>query len=272
VSDQFAEADLIVRYRDSADKRVGILIENKIGAAFQPRQAERYQQRGEQGKCSKEWDRYFTCLIAPSRYIEQGHGFQKSVSFESVCSWISAPDDARRAFRVGIISTALEQSRRNGPKVVDEAVTEFRRRYYEFLAQEARDLLMNKPKRVYSGETWFVLKHRSLPKGVRIVHKSPMGFVDLAFPNRNAADLGRLASQLEYGMEIRQTGKSAAIRLSVPSIEKFDSFDAQRDSVRAALDAAMRLAVFCVRERESLAALPSNDGSGSPITTVNLAK
>jgi hypothetical protein len=251
VSDLSGEADLIVRYRNGDGERIAVLIEDKIGAAFQPRQAERYAQRGEAG-IPKEWDRFVTCLVAPSNYIEKGHAFQKAVPLESIRTWIAISDNARADFRAGIVATAIDQSVRRGPKFVDETVTEFRMRYYEFLTQEAGELSMNKPGRAGPGETWFFLRHGNLPKGSSIVHKSTLGVVDLAFDRTDVGKMFGVTARLEHGMEIRQTGKSASIRLNVPSIESFESFDAKVGSVRAALTAAMRLAVFANRERPYL--------------------
>ena len=56
VGDQFGEVDLIVLYKqpDGNGRHTAILIENKIGAEFQPNQAQRYRLRGKHGK-GNEW-------------------------------------------------------------------------------------------------------------------------------------------------------------------------------------------------------------------------
>lgn len=251
VSDRRGEADLIVRYRANSSETVGILIEDKIGAAFQPDQAKRYVERGEDGR-PESWDRYVTCLVAPSRYIEQGHSFQRAVSLESLMGWLQAGEPTRQQFRVQILRSAIDQNKRRGPKQVDDAVTRFRVQYYEFLSRQAPQLSMNKPGPSGPQELWFRLKFHGLPKGAYIYHKASMGAVDLTFPGTDVQLLRELEPWLEFGMEIKQTAKSAAIRLSVPSIERFDDFEEEKEHVAIAVNAAMRLAVFGKRERERL--------------------
>jgi hypothetical protein len=250
VTDLWGEADLIARYRTKSGLTVAILIEDKIGAAFQPDQAKRYKDRGDAGQSGarKRWDRYVTCLVAPSKYIEQGHGFQRAVSIEAIRGWLQASDPPRREFRDRILERALDQP----VKRIDSKMSEFRRRYYKLLKEKAPKLSMNEPGLKSGAEPWFQLKYDGLPKGVYILHKAPLGVVDLTLPNTDAAVLHQVAPWLEYGMEIKQTGKSSSIRLSVPAIEKFDDFDSVREQALAAFNAAMRLAMFGGRERERL--------------------
>jgi len=46
-------------------RRIRILIENKLDAAFQPQPAERYRQRGDAYFQNGECDRWVTVLLAP---------------------------------------------------------------------------------------------------------------------------------------------------------------------------------------------------------------
>src|SRR5271165_2380191 len=50
------ETDVLYMFRSDDDGRFAILIENKIDAGAQPKQAERYRQRGEKGKQATDWD------------------------------------------------------------------------------------------------------------------------------------------------------------------------------------------------------------------------
>lgn len=51
--------------RRDRPRRVRILIENKLDAAFQPQQAERYRTRGDAYLQNGECDRWVTVLLAP---------------------------------------------------------------------------------------------------------------------------------------------------------------------------------------------------------------
>lgn len=58
------ETGVLLRVRVCA-ARVGVLIENKVAAAEQHKQAARYHRRGAQGVSDGWFDRYITCMVAP---------------------------------------------------------------------------------------------------------------------------------------------------------------------------------------------------------------
>jgi hypothetical protein len=64
------------------EERWILMIENKIDASFQPDQAKRYTQRGEQHILSG-YTKFFTILIAPAAYLGRDtYGFDLAVSYE----------------------------------------------------------------------------------------------------------------------------------------------------------------------------------------------
>jgi hypothetical protein len=210
VSDQCGEADLIVVYKQLEGKceKIAILIEDKIRAVFQPRQADRYRERGESGN-KVHWDRYWTCLVAPASYIKKAdHGFDAAVSLEQLKEWFAIMDPKRCEFKARVIDQAIKKAERTGVQKVDLAVTTFRERYYavfeEFFADQRKDVHMRSPGPTWSGDTWFEIRSTFLPKGAYINHKSPAGCVDLTFPNTNAALLRIVEPCLEQGMGIEQ--------------------------------------------------------------------
>jgi len=89
VSDTDGESDLLVRVIKDG-QRIGVLIENKIAAPEQDRQAERYHIRGikcrEQGKL----DRYVTVMCAPKRYLDSlsdKSEYHHRFSYEKIAAW-----------------------------------------------------------------------------------------------------------------------------------------------------------------------------------------
>jgi hypothetical protein len=79
------ETDLLVKY--SANNGVlptAILIEDKIRAGFQPDQATRYRERGDEGK-GQEWSQYWTCLVAHPKYSAEEGDFDAVVSPRIFC-------------------------------------------------------------------------------------------------------------------------------------------------------------------------------------------
>jgi len=259
VSDNHGEADLIVIYKEveGSGDRVAILIEDKIRAGFQPRQVDRYRKRGESGKGTK-WDRYWTCLVAPKSYANSkaDHGFDAAVTLEQITEWIAVTEPKRREFKVRAIDQAIKKAESSGVQVVDQEMTAFRKSHYaffeEFFADQREDVQMRLPAGTWRGDSWFEIRSRLLPGGAYINHKSQAGFVDLTFPDTDAALLKPIEPWLEAGMRIEQTGKSAAIRLVVHKIDHFSDFDQERAKVAEALSGVRRLLHFYTRERNRL--------------------
>lgn len=252
VSDRHGEADLILVYRhlNGTAQSVTILIEDKIGAIFQPLQPERYRRR------SLERNNCWTCLVASKKYIQRGHSFDAAVELEQIEQWFTGSDPLRAGFKAKVVKRAIEKSETAAVKVVDEVMTAYRFAHYEFFKEffkdELQDVSMHLQGPTWWGDSWFRIRSRLLPKGAYINHKSAEGSVDLTFPHTNASSLADIRPILESGMKIQQTYKSAAIRLAVPKIEDFSSFEDERTKVAEAFSAVTRLLRFYVRERARL--------------------
>jgi hypothetical protein len=256
------ESDHVVRYRNRAGKRVALLIEDKVGAAFQPSQAERYRIRGARG-VPEAWDSFITCLVAPQRYIEgtEESDWDARLALEDILNldW-GQPDGERATFKRNVLKAAIDKEHHIGPLLVDAAVTDFRQRYFELLQRDFPELRMTPPRPCYAGETWFRLRHPCLPKCVWIHHKTERGFVDLCFPNVKEADLWKFRDHLDEGMAPIQTGRSASLRLIVPKVEDFSDFGSSEPAVREGMAAALRLCDLYAREGGRLSAMLDLDG------------
>jgi hypothetical protein len=255
-SDQHGEADLVVTYRVEGGKKVGLLIEDKIRASFQPNQAGRYDLRRDAGIEAKSWDDCWTCLVAPRSYIERGHGFDAALCLEDIKEWLASDDHERHKFKARIVEQAIDKAAKTGAQIIDAAMTTFRRGYFtalnNFFGNERIKVEMNSPGNSYAGEIWFRLKSALFAKGTYIHHKSDRGFVDLTFPDTDAKALNGCLGSLEPGMEIIQTGKSAAIRLEVPKVENFGDFESQRPTLHTAFTEIARLLAFYQYRRDQI--------------------
>lgn len=77
------ESDLEIRFEDDDGCTVVMLIENKIGAALQPLQAERYRERGDDYVAKGHCARYRTVIVAPAAYFgsaDEDKGFGHRLS------------------------------------------------------------------------------------------------------------------------------------------------------------------------------------------------
>jgi len=250
VSDpKWGESDLLVTYESQPGAVVGLLLENKIDAVCQPEQALRYQKRGEVGVQEGRWMAFRTCIVAPSKYIGTGAGtedYQAMVTYEDLLGFFLGfgESDRRYQYRARLVREAIEQSRRGYTRVPHEDVTQFWRRYWELVRCEFPELSMNAPKDVPFNSDWPRLRARGARGNWQVVHKLRQGYVDLEIPakgERVEEIRERNVSVLDPDMIVEQTGKSASIRVAVPSIDRLGAFDAQIQAVRAGLRAAQRL-------------------------------
>ncbi|MFQ5931532.1 MAG: hypothetical protein ACE5MM_03905 [Nitrospiraceae bacterium] len=255
VSDtSYGESDLIyVVTLVGSDGTVGILIENKIGAVFQPDQAHRYRKRGEKGKKDGWWDRFVTCLVAPSRYLHGKHTeiFDREFPYEPIADWFACRSDDRAKHKEDLLRCAIEQSRTGWQMIPDATVTGFFKSYWKIASAEFPELRMQTPGDLPAKSTWACFNRTGLPKGIVIFHKLEKGFVDLSFSATLSSDLAAAYSEvLEGDMEIHQTNKSSVVRMEVPIVDAYEAFDGQTGNVRTCLEAAKRLLNF-YRENES---------------------
>jgi hypothetical protein len=246
VSDSDGETDLLLRVI-SGDRKIAILIENKIGAPEQERQDERYHIRGARARNDGKCDDYITCICAPSFYLDrlnQHSLYQHQISYVSIREWYSGHRDRRSAWRQRILTEAIVHSRRPYVMVVNSRKTAFHKDYWEYLQRNHPKLLMSEPKNKGKHSQWIILKTRNMPKRVTIDHKNSLGCVDLTFRETNKEDL--LAIKPEWPSEILpvQVGKSTALRMYVPKLDMQGIFGEQIDEFEKIITAVYRLSEF----------------------------
>lgn len=227
------ESDLLVKYGPLGVLPTAILIEDKIRAGFQPKQPERYRERGEHGK-GKEWARYWTCLVGPAKYISEAKGFNASVSIETLLEYFAGRTDDRSQFRARILMRTIKKFEATGVQILDSGMTNFRAMYAaecEKRLDPAR-WIYDKPKDAWWDDTWFAFRSISWPKSIKVRHQARTGFVDLILP---LDDQDVLRKGLEFwrysypdnpgpSMKIIPIGRKknkSAFQIPVPKIVEF---------------------------------------------------
>lgn len=250
------ESDLIVLYtygRESDDTLGALLIEDKINAAYQPHQAERYRYRGQQGVTTGSWDTFQTVLIAPSGYISERHGFDAAVSLEAIMDWICVSDPRRRAFRKARLEAAIAKKNTVGVKIPDETMTAFRQSFFSFLsevnAHHGVGFAPARPEKSvhYYDDNWFELTRSGLPAASEFRYMSRTGIVELGFKNTHLENLRPLMHNLLEGAELKSTGRRkqhTALQVRVEPINDFSSFEEQRPKIERAMNALLRVSRF----------------------------
>lgn len=254
------ESDLEVDFLDSDGKRLRALIENKINAEFQPKQALRYKERGEAYKNNEgdnlfrsSCDEFYTVVIAPEKYLNshsECNEFDFNLAYEKLHGWFgNAPGIGERGiFKQKMIEAAIEQQCQGYQPQFNEVATQNWQLYYQWVQEIAPELGMRNPIQSKTSGTFICVKPpKVFPKGLVIIHKTENRSVDLQFPRKAKTDREweafqeKFSSFLDSRMTIVKAGNSAAIRLSVSDIDITKDFNEQKGFVLEGILAAKEL-------------------------------
>lgn len=246
VSTATGESDLELDLRRGSDT-LKVLVENKVDAALQPHQAERYGERAatyvNQGQVSSA----LTVIVAPAAYFgdtEDCLGSGCRVTYESILAWFEHASalGTRGLCKLALLREAIENGR--WTLVPDKVATEFWRLYWERSSTIAPQLRMADP-RDRPATSWFIyFRPFGLAPGVSLLHKLPYGNVDLQFARMGdgVADIERqYRPYLEPDMRVDRASRSAVVRIAVPKIDMTTPFSTSKAAVEAGIEAAARL-------------------------------
>jgi hypothetical protein len=235
VVDGTGETDLLARF--TVDDKSGVLlIENKIDAAFQPTQPERYKARAT-GMATRGQAAY-CILIAPTKYVEGNAGalhFDACVSYEDVARAIGSQDTERAKHRAALLLRAMQQAKSSYMVIPAAEVTSMWQRIYEIARTEIPLLGMKAPSEK-GGNSWWVIFKGNLPSRITIDWKVKSRFVDLSFWN-GARHKPTSSSDVPPGASFMISGTTTIFRVPVegPSEDWVDLTDAEiRKSLRVA--------------------------------------
>ena len=242
------ESDLVLLLKSPGGERVCILVENKVDAAPQPKQAARYHERGKSGISRGGWDCFTTAIIAPEDYLqsEWAEDYEHRISYQDIRDQIASsglePD--RRHFKVAMVEAAINQSRRGYRPVADPVVTAFYRAFHAFVEDEFAELNMKKPGNVPSKSGWIHYKPQGMDKRFTLRHKLQFGRVDLEM-SRCGHLLEQISSDnralIGTDIQVIKVGKAAALSIAVPEINKTEELGDQIEAARQGAKAAIRL-------------------------------
>ena len=246
------ESDMTVVVK-SGEQKIGLLIEDKIDALAMPEQSARYSLRGQKGIETGEYDRFFVFIIAPKQYLTQNAEAQKyplKIEYERILDYfekLKKQGDSRAAFKIQQIKQAIEKQKKGYQVEEDRAVTEFWGNYSDYQKKHYPGVLL-----VYNGEKkgakskW--PQFNTFIEGLYMYHKTESGYVDLTFDR--CADRILEVEQLlldtvddysQKGYTVNRTGKSAAIRLSVPLLDLHKPFEDQIGEIKLCFEAINKM-------------------------------
>ena len=245
---ELGESDMTVIF-DCGDRKIALLIEDKINAIAMPEQPSRYVLRGNKGISNGEFDAFYVFLVAPKQYLEQNEKakeYPNKVSYEEIREYFEIKGDKRKSFKLALLNFAIEKQKKGYNIIKNSFVTDFWRQYIDYKNQYFPNLNLivnNAIKPTYGIWTYFRTKDGNL-----IYHKSDQGNVDLTY--NGCADKIDLIKQFvvkaigdfyEQGFNVVKTGKSCAIRMRVPIIDFTKSFTEQTIFLRKTFESVEKL-------------------------------
>ena len=242
-SDENGESDIII-ILENDNRKIGLLIEDKINAIAMPKQYERYILRAEKQKHEGLFDNYYIFIIAPKSYIDSNNEAQKydnKISYEEILDYISGD-----VYGESLIKKAIEEKKKGYDVVENKAVTLFWEKYYEMVENRFSDLKLNRYEGARGSDANWPIFFTPIEK-IQIFHKSDRGFVDLTIRSVSqyyfeVYDI--VKNVLKENMTLQKTGKSLAIRIRVPKIDFEKDFKEQEENVIKCLEVVRELQKF----------------------------
>lgn len=234
-ADKDGESDITVII-ESAGKKYGLLVEDKIDAIAMPEQPERYIKRGNKGIENGDYEQFYSFIVCPQKYYDNNDAAKKYpyvVLYEEMQEYWKSQTEPINAIRYQQISQAIEKAKRPPKVEIDENANLFFRKYKDY--QEGNYPALNLTTKRESNGYW---AHYATRFGtVYLLHKIGEGKVDLTF-NKASEHMDKLevvaAWLRKHGFEnvgAVVTGKAGALHVNVPKLnmqipfEENDEYD-----------------------------------------------
>ena len=242
-SDENGESDITI-ILENDNRKIGLLIEDKINAIAMQKQYERYILRAEKQKHEGLFDDYYIFIIAPKSYIDsntEAKKYDNKISYEEILDYISGD-----VYGESLIREAIEKKKKGYEVVENKAVTLFWEKYYEMVENKFSDLKLNKIEGPRGSDANWPIFHTPIKK-IKLLHKADRGYVDLTFRRvsqyySEVYDI--VKNVLKENMKLEQTEKSLAIRIDVPEIDFQKDFKEQEENVIKCLEVVRELQEF----------------------------
>lgn len=229
---QYGESDLLLVAENDSNK-IAMLLENKVDAIAQERQAERYFLRAEKIKQELEISHVAVGIIAPNDYLrnnQEANNYPVRVSYESVAEWFAAKTDTRSKYRAAVIKAAIEKERRGYRPIKNEQVSNFWHDYWEYLKKNVPEAAMKEPGIVPAKSDWPHIKFAWFPKRWKLVHKLSSGVLDLE-TKMTVEEAREFENSAPEDFFVVSTGKSFSIRREVVPLDRNIPLIEQKDAL-----------------------------------------
>lgn len=220
LADADGESDItiILQY---PDKRIALLIEDKIDAQTMPEQSGRYHKRAETAISRGEYDSHYVMLAAPADYHaehfnDENAAYEHRIRYEEMRDYLARQTHAHAAFKTAMLDCALREKKVGYQVQEVKSVTDFWIKLRRFCKTHYPQLDMvgtDAPKGASASWPEF----RTTLGTIKVIYKSQKGYVDLEFPKygeRVADLLSIIEDRMTASMRICKSGKSASVRIT----------------------------------------------------------
>ena len=226
---------------NNGNKKIGVLIEDKIDAQLMPNQLERYEQRREDYLNNNEMNECYIFVIAPKKYLNNLKNTDsdiKKISYEKIREYISGDKYGEL-----LLDSAINKKESGYNPIEDKNVTDFWNHYYDLVESEYKNFKITRNEGPRGRRAcWPIFK--TPYKGVTIVHKSNKGYVDLEISgvSNHYYDIKQeIKEYLSDSIRLEVTGKSLSIRMIVPVIDFRNDFEIEKRKVEIAFSSVNAL-------------------------------
>lgn len=248
--DNDGESDITVIIK-TTEKKIGLLIEDKINAIAMDEQYNRYSLRGKKGIKNGDYDEFFVFIIAPQKYYDsnvEAKKYDYYVSYEECEKYFSKLNTVLGNIWAQQVNQAITKAKKQSNVTFNPGRMEFLRRYIEYQNEHYTGELdiANNPDNAGSGG-W--VHYRVKLNHAYILHKADRGFMDLTFSGaeEKKSSLFELMESKIHQLGFKEvkcfaTGKSMSYRIVVPIIDFDKTFDeCDKEDLNMCFEAAKQL-------------------------------
>ena len=167
--DSRGESNITVIYT-SNNQTKALLIEDKINAAQQPNQYERYLARGRKAMSDGLYESFEVFLVAPESYYAPE--YKNKLTYEEVKAYFEKCNSSRSAYKIALISKALQKKSRSNIIIPSEVVMDFYDGYVRFVHDNHPNLpLISKADQLRGSKSNWVYYDSYIPN-VELIHQA----------------------------------------------------------------------------------------------------
>lgn len=244
------ETDILFSY-NSNDKKIFVLIENKLDTSFQNEQFNRYIKRTDEYLTKKECDNAFAILIAPKLYCENQSDFENYLSYETIAAKLEFVGTRRNLFKSNLLQIATEKLRRGYQPVNSVPVQAFWHSYWRYKEEKFPSLVMKEPDIVPQNSDWPMLFDDRL-ENIVFYHKLGQGNTDATFKGFPEEVEFKIKEQIPQWAKFEKHSKSFSIRVFSGKIDRTKKFDIQVDNVENGLKNLERIRNWIIENKNLL--------------------